>query len=43
LRSKLTVTPVCTVGSGTLVVLASLDGPLRTRDGGYILLDPSRE
>ena len=31
---------VCSVSGGTIVVLAASDGPLRTRDGGYLLLDP---
>lgn len=31
---------VCTVTRDTIVVLAASDGPLRTRDGGYILLNP---
>jgi hypothetical protein len=37
----LTVGEVCSVTGGTLVVLAASDGPLRTRDGGYILLNPA--
>lgn len=37
----LTIGEVCSVGSGTIVVLAASDGPLRTRDGGYLLLDPA--
>lgn len=36
----LTIGEVCSVTGGRLVVLAASDGPLRTRDGGYILLDP---
>ena len=32
---------VCSVSPGTIVVLAASDGPLRTRDGGYLLLDPA--
>lgn len=39
--SVLTIGEVCTVSSGTLVVLAASDGPLRTRDGGYFLLNPA--
>jgi hypothetical protein len=37
----LTLGEVCTVSNDTIVVLAASDGPLRTRDGGYILLNPS--
>ena len=37
----LTIGEVCSVSSGTLVVLAGSDGPLRTRDGGYLLLNPA--
>lgn len=33
---------VCSVSGGTIVVLAASDGPLRTRDGGYLLLDPAQ-
>ena len=32
---------VCSVSGGTIVVLAASDGPLRTRDGGYLLLNPA--
>lgn len=39
-QAVLTVGEVCSVSGGTLVVLAASDGPLRTRDGGYILLNP---
>lgn len=39
--ATLSVGEVCSVGSGTLVVLAASDGPLRTRDGGFLLLDPA--
>lgn len=42
LGSKLTIGEVCTVSGGTITVLAASDGPLRTKDGGYFLLDPSR-
>lgn len=38
---RLDIGEVCTVGSGTIVVLAASDGPLRTRDGGYFLLNPA--
>lgn len=37
---RMTVGEVCTVGGGTIVVLAASDGPLRTRDGGFFLLNP---
>ena len=36
----LTIGEICSVSSGTIVVLAAADGPLRLRDGGYLLLDP---
>jgi len=42
-QASLMVSEVCSVSNGELTVLAASDGPLRTRDGGYILLDPSRE
>ena len=38
--AQITVGEVCTV-SGTIVVLAGSDGPLRTRNGGYFLLNPA--
>lgn len=38
---KLTCSEVCTVAGGTIVVLAASDGPLRTRNGGYFLLNPA--
>ena len=41
--AKLTVGEVCSVSAGELTVLAASDGPLRTKDGGYILLDPDLE
>ena len=41
--ARLTVGEVCTVSGGELLVLASTDGPLRTRDGGFLLLDPALE
>ncbi len=40
-QATLTIGEVCTVSRGTIVVLAASDGPLRTRDGGYFLLDPA--
>lgn len=40
-QATLTLGEVCTVSSDTIVVLAASDGPLRTRDGGYFLLDPA--
>ena len=40
-QATLTIGEVCTVNRGTIVVLAASDGPLRTRDGGYFLLDPA--
>ena len=39
--AQLTLGEVCTVNSGTIVVLAGSDGPLRTRNGGYFLLNPA--
>jgi len=39
--AQLTLGEVCTVNSGTIVVLAGSDGPFRTRDGGYFLLNPA--
>lgn len=38
---RLSIGEVCTITDGTLVVLAASDGPLRTRDGGYFLLNPA--
>ena len=38
---RLEIAGVCSVSSGTIVVLAASDGPLRTRDGGYFLLNPA--
>lgn len=40
-QAMLIVGEVCSVNSGTLVVLASIEGPLLTRTGGYILLNPA--
>lgn len=37
---RIIIGEVCSVGRGTIVVLAASDGPLRTRDGGYFLLNP---
>ena len=39
--ASLSIGEVCTVSPGTIVVLAASDGPLRTRDGGYLLLNPA--
>lgn len=39
--ASLTLGEVCTVNSGTIVVLAGSDGPFRNRDGGYFLLNPA--
>ena len=39
--AELTLGEVCTVSGGTVVVLAASDGPLRTRNGGYLLLNPA--
>jgi hypothetical protein len=40
-QARLTVGEVCSVGTGRVVVLAASDGPLRTKSGGYILLNPA--
>lgn len=37
----LTLGEVCVISGGDLVVLAGTDGPLRTKTGGYILLNPA--
>lgn len=37
----LTIGEVCSVSGGTILTLAASDGPLRTRDGGFLLLDPA--
>ena len=42
-KAAVTVGSVCSISGGTLVVLAASDGPLRTRDGGFILLDPASD
>ena len=39
--ASLSVGEVCSVSPGNIVVLAASDGPLRTRDGGFLLLDPA--
>ena len=39
-QAVLTMSEVCSVSGGVIVVLAASDGPLRTRDGGYLLLNP---
>jgi len=39
--ASITLGEVCTVNSGTIVALAGSDGPFRTRDGGYFLLNPA--
>ena len=39
--ASLTLGEVCSINSGTIVVLAGSDGPFRTRGGGYFLLDPA--
>ena len=38
---RLSIGEVCSISGGTLVVLAASDGPLRTRDGGFFLLNPA--
>ena len=37
----LAVGEVCSVSGGTVVVFAGSDGPFRTKDGGYFLLNPA--
>ena len=39
-QARLTIGLVCSISAGAIVVLAASDGPLRTKNGGYILLDP---
>jgi hypothetical protein len=39
-NARLSIGAVCTVGSGTLVVLAASDGLIYTKNGGYFLLNP---
>jgi len=39
----MTISEVCVISGGDITVLAASDGPLRTKDGSYILLDPERE
>lgn len=39
-QSRLVIGEVCSISGGELVVLATQDGPLRTQNGGYLLLDP---
>ena len=38
---KVTIGEVCAITNGELDALASTEGPLRTRDGGFFLLDPN--
>ena len=38
---QMTVGEVCSICGGRIVVLAASDGPLRTKDGGYFLLNPA--
>lgn len=40
--AQLALGEVCTINGGSIVVLAGSDGPFRTRDGGYFLLDPAK-
>lgn len=39
-KAVLSVGTVCSVSAGEIYVLATQEGPLRLRDGGYLLLDP---
>jgi len=40
-QARVMVGEVCSVGVGKLVVLAASDGPLRTKSGGYIPINPA--
>ena len=40
-QATLDMGEVCAITSGTVVVLAASDGPLRTKNGGYLLLNPA--
>lgn len=40
---RLRIAEVCSIGSGELFVLATQEGPLRTQNGGFLLLDPAGE
>ena len=42
-QAKLIMGEVCSVSVGDIYVLAASDGPLRTCDGGYLLLNPENE
>jgi hypothetical protein len=42
-RMVVNISEVCAIGGGDLYVLAASDGILRTREGGFFLLDPARE
>lgn len=42
-NAKLSITEVCSVSGGTIMVLAATDGRLRLSNGGYWRLDPSQE
>lgn len=42
-QAQLIVGEVCSVSVGEIFVLAASDGPLRTCDGGYLLLNPDYE
>jgi hypothetical protein len=42
-RMVVNISEVCAIGGGELCVLAASDGILRTREGGFFLLDPARE
>ena len=39
-KAVLNVGAVCSVSAGEIYVLSTQEGPLRLRDGGYLLLDP---
>ena len=42
-QAELVIGEVCSVGTDTICVLAATDGPLRTVNGGYLLLNPENE
>lgn len=39
--AELAIGEVCSISGGTIVVLAASDGPLLTKNGGYLLLNPA--
>lgn len=41
--AQLHIAEVCSIGGGELFVLATQEGPLRTQDGGFLLLAPDTD